>query len=222
MKTLVIAPHPDDELLGPGGTLLRKAAEGFEIGLLFITSADKLLGWSTADCENRQNAINTVRKGLNVDASNYFNLNLPATQLDTLPLGEVIQGIHKVLNQFMPQELLIPHESDIHTDHKITFLAVASAAKVFRSPYIKRILSYETISETDHTLSQRNEFHPNLFVNISSYLERKIELINAYQSEIGAHPFPRSIDSIKALATLRGSQSGAVAAEAFQVLREIC
>ena len=177
MRTLVIAPHPDDELLGPGGTLLRKAAEGVEIGLLVITSASKLAGWSKADEENRQKAILTVREGLNINLSNYFNLNLPSTQLDTLPFGGIIQSISEVLNTFKPQELLIPHEYDIHTDHKITFMAVAAAAKVFRTPYIKRILSYETISETDHTLSHRNEFHPNLFVNISGYLDKKIELI---------------------------------------------
>ena len=108
----------------------------------------------------------------------------------------------------------------MHTDHRIVFDAVIACTKWFRYPSVKRVLAYETLSETDFSLNTNGRFYPNYFINISGYLEKKIELMSIYISEIAKFPFPRSYEAIRALATLRGAASGYIAAEAFQLLKE--
>ena len=100
------------------------------------------------------------------------------------------------------------------------YVAVAACVKWFRYPFVKRVLAYETLSETDFVLRSEDVFAPNYFVDISELLEQKIDIMRNYSSELGIHPFPRSEMSIRALAVLRGAQSGFCFAEAFQLLRE--
>ena len=97
---------------------------------------------------------------------------------------------------------------------------VGACSKWFRYPSVKRVLAYETLSETNFNLNPNATFNPNYFIDISEYLERKLEVLAIYRSELGVFPFPRSAEAIRALATYRGSSSGFVAAEAFQLLRE--
>jgi LmbE family N-acetylglucosaminyl deacetylase len=122
---------------------------------------------------------------------------------------------------FEPEEVFVPHPSDVHTDHRIVFDAVASCTKWFRYPSVKRVLAYETLSETDFGLGTNQAFRPNVFVNIEPYLAEKLQAMDIYVSELGVFPFPRSHEAIRALATLRGAASGFRAAEAFELLREI-
>ena len=116
---------------------------------------------------------------------------------------------------------LIPSFSDAHSDHRVVSEAVISSSKWFRLKGIKRILSYETLSETSFGLSRGNNFNPNVFIDISPFLKQKIKVMNIYKSELGLPPFPRSEENIKALATIRGSESGYLAAEAFELLKEV-
>ena len=221
MKTLVVAPHPDDELLGCGGTLLKKSAEGGTVGWLLITSLAADAGWSQNKIASRDHEIDQVSCGLGILPENLYKLGFPPAQLDQISLTRIISGISKVFQNFQPQEVFLPHPGDIHTDHKITFEAAASCTKWFRYPSIQTVLTYETLSETNFQLSSQNSsFNPNLFVDITDYIQPKLDLLSIYSSEIGAHPFPRSLDSIKSLALLRGSQRGTQFAEAFQILRQ--
>lgn len=218
MKTLVIAPHPDDEILGCGGTLLRRKAEGGVLGWLIVTEMNERDGWPAERILHRDKEIARVAALMGFDQT--FNLRLPAAKLDKLPMGELVSVFSSVFKSFEPEEVLGPHRGDVHSDHRVTFDAAAACVKWFRCPSVRRVLAYETLSETEFGLSGETAFQPNYFVDIGGYLERKLEAMAVYQSELGDFPFPRSIEAIRALATLRGSTSGFRAAEAFQLLHE--
>jgi len=218
MKTLVIAPHPDDEALGCGGTLLRRKAEGEELAWLIVTGISEETGWSVEMVQQRDAEIDKVVELVGFDQ--VFNLRLPTMKLDQLSFSDLVNKFSTTFKTFQPEEVFVPHRSDIHTDHKLVFDATASCAKWFRCPSVKRILAYETLSGTEFCLDPNQFFQPNYFVDISEFLEHKLEILAVYQSELGVFPFPRSIEAIRALAVLRGATSGFMAAEAFQLLRE--
>ena len=218
MKVLIVAPHPDDEVLGVGGTILRYKSQGYSVAWLIVTSVSEKYGWSHKKISERTSKINEISTFFNFDR--VFQLGLPTTMLDTLPLGDIVQKLATVINDFCPDEIFIPHLGDIHTDHKIVHNAMLSCTKWFRYPFITKILAYETISETDFGLDINQSFIPNVFVDISDHLDQKIYAMEIYDSEVGSFPFPRSKEAIEALARVRGAASGFVAAEAFQLLRE--
>lgn len=220
MRTLIIAPHPDDELLGCGGTLLRRVAEGGTAGWLLMTAMTEEAGWSHARIKQRAMEIERVREGLGVDARHFYALGLATADLDQVPMGTLVARVSQVFKAFVPEEVLLPHPGDVHSDHRVTFEAASACTKWFRYSSVKRVLTYETISETDVGLDLQRSFQPNVFVDINRYLERKIELMKWYPSEMGEFPFPRSEGAVMALARLRGAQSGFESAEAFQLLRE--
>ena len=220
MKIVVIAPHPDDELLGCGGTLLRRKHEGATLGWMIMTKISEDTGWSKNSVQERKNEIEQVRKGLGVQPEHLFQLGFPTTKLDTFPMGELIAKVSEVFQIFQPEEVFIPHQGDVHSDHRITFEAVSACTKWFRYPSVKRVLAYETLSETEFSLDPSKAFKPNVFVDISLNLEKKLELLNIYSSELGEFPFPRSETTVRALAQFRGSSSGFKSAEGFELLLE--
>lgn len=215
---LCIAPHPDDEVLGVGGTLLRRKAEGAKVAWLIVTGITVETGWSEKKVKQRADEVRRITEFFGFDE--VFTLNFPTTQLDRVPMGDLVAGISEVFKTFEPEEVFVPHPSDVHTDHRIVFDAAASCTKWFRYPSVKRVLAYETLSETDFGLSVDQGFRPNVFVDIGPFLEGKLQAMEIYASELGAFPFPRSLEAIRALATVRGAASGFNAAEAFQLLRE--
>ena len=219
MKTIVIAPHPDDEVLGVGGTLMRRKAEGVKMAWLIVTGITAEAGWSGEKIKQRADEIKCVTELIGFDS--VFELNFPTTQLDQVPMSDLIAAISNVFKIFEPEEVFVPHPSDVHTDHRIVFDAVASCTKWFRYPSVKRVLAYETLSETDFGLGANQAFRPNVFINIEPYLPEKLQAMDIYVSELGVFPFPRSHEAIRALAILRGAASGFKAAEAFELLREI-
>ena len=219
MKTLIVAPHPDDEILGCGGTILRKVFEGETVGLLFMTSMIESEGWSKAQISTRIKELSEIQKKLKIDKKNFFELNLPAAKLDTLPLGDIIAKTFKVFKSFQPDEVFLPHPGDVHSDHRICFEASIPCTKWFRLNSIKRVYTYETLSETDVLTNESKLFVPNTFIDISNTLKEKIKLLKIYKSEVKKFPFPRSEKAVKSLAEYRGSQSGFLAAEAFQLLK---
>ena len=219
MTTLVVSPHPDDEVLGVGGTLLRRKAEGASLGWLIMTRISVEAGWSSEKVLKRQQEITQISELFGFDS--VFELGYSTTQLDQIPMSELINAVSGVIKSFTPNEIFVPHSSDIHSDHRVTFEAVASSTKWFRSPSIKRVLAYETLSETDFGLRPNTGFQPNVFMNIEGHLEKKLRAMGIYSSELEEFPFPRSNQAISALAILRGASSGFKEAEAFELLREI-
>lgn len=218
LRTIVISPHPDDETLGVGGTLLRRKAEGGSIAWLIVTTITVEGGWSEERIKERAREIQQVKKSYEIDE--VYTLNFPTTLLDTVPMSDLIEAVSDVFKTFEPEEVFLPHPADIHTDHGVVFNAVSACTKWFRYPSVKRVLAYETLSETDFGLGTDQDFRPNVFVDVTDFVAKKLSIMDIYASEVGEFPFPRSHEAIWALATLRGAASGYKAAEAFELLRE--
>lgn len=219
-KVLVIAPHPDDETLGCGGTLLKHKASGDKIHWLIVTGIDEEAGYSAKRISTRSQEIKTVSTMYGFDS--VVNLNLPTTRLDIIPMHQLVEMIGDAILKIMPEILYVPFSGDVHTDHQVVFQAVAACSKWFRFGSIKRILAYETLSETDFAISpESNAFAPNVFVDINECLQEKLQIMQIYKSEMGLFPFPRSEKAIIALSQIRGAAAGCEAAEAFMLLKEI-
>ena len=219
-KILAVAVHPDDETLGCGGALLKHKKNGDEIYWLIITSVNVENGWKKENIESRQEEIDKVSEMYGFSA--IHNLSFPTTRLDTIPMKDLISEISKIIQKVEPDIIYVPNRSDIHTDHQVAFKAIMSCTKVFRNSFIRKILMYECLSETEFSPSlQTDSFIPNVFVDITDFLEEKIKIMNLYRSEMGAFPFPRSAENIRALATYRGATAGVEAAEAFVLLKEV-
>ncbi|MEA4830967.1 hypothetical protein SDC9_14622 [bioreactor metagenome] len=217
---IVIAPHPDDETLGCGGTILKHIAYGDNVYWLIVTSIDEQHGFSKEKVDQRNKEIEKVCKIYPfIDT---FKLNIPTATLDQVSKGELVNKFGHIFNKVCPDIIYLPFKGDVHSDHKIVFDAAVSCTKWFRYSSIKRVLCYETISETDFGLdpTERN-FFPNVFVDITPYLEKKLKAMKIYKSELGTHPFPRNEKVIRSLAMVRGAASGCDFAEAFVLLKEI-
>ena len=146
-------------------------------------------------------------------------MTYPTTKLDTVPIGDIVGDIARVAREIKPNIVYLPFPGDAHTDHRVVFDASAPLSKHFRYPFVEEVRVYETPSETDFGFSPiEAPFRPNLFVNISDTLTRKLEAIQLFPHEIGTHPFPRSLTQVESLARVRGGAAGFSAAEAFMVL----
>ena len=219
-KIIVIAPHPDDETLGCGGSLLKHKEHHDEIYWLIVTSMKEEDGWETSEVEKRRDELNEVSNAYGF--KKIFNLDFPTTKLDLIPINALVTSISKVVDDIKPNTIYIPNRSDIHSDHRKTFESAMSACKSFRMDFIKKILMYECLSETEFASSlQENAFSPNYFVDISKYLEEEINILKVFKSELREFPFPRSEINIRALASYRGATANVKAAEAFVLIKEI-
>ncbi len=218
-RVLVVAPHPDDETLGCGGTLLKHNAMGDKIFCLFVTNISIDQRYGSRRIAQRQREIDSVAKEYGMEK--ILKLDYPAAELDTIPLGHLVEKIQQALVELTPSVVYIPNRGDIHSDHTITFTAAISAIKTFRCPFVQSVMMYETVSESEFAPPLfEAAFLPNSFSDISDFLAKKIEIMQIYKSELGAHPFPRSIENITALATLRGATAGFKYAEAFMMIKE--
>tara|TARA_B110000014_G_C19671535_1_gene352579 strand:- start:12 stop:563 length:552 start_codon:yes stop_codon:yes gene_type:complete len=168
----------------------------------------------------KEKEIEEVSKAYNFDSTS--RTKFLTSELDSAPRKEIIQVISKVFEEIQPNYLYLPFKNDIHSDHSIVFDAAASCTKSFRYPYIRRVMIYETISETEFSIRpDKEQFKPNLWIDISDYIDKKVEIMSLYESEIGKEPFPRSEQNIRSLANFRGSTAGVLSAEAFILLKEI-
>jgi N-acetylglucosamine malate deacetylase 1 len=217
---LIVAPHADDETLGCGGTILRAINEGHNVHWLLVTGMSSESGFSLRQIETRKNEIEKVSAMYGFTSIHELNL-APAT-LETLPKGDIIGPISSIINKIKPDEIYTVYRNDAHSDHEIVFDAVMSSSKSFRQTFIKRILAYETMSETDFGMKPEDGgFRPNAFIDISLYLNKKLDILEQFESEIGEFPFPRSRKALESLAYVRGVQSNFNAAEAFMLLKEV-
>jgi len=218
MNILVVSPHPDDETLGAGGTIFRMLAEGHKVYWLNITGVE-LYGAITEE-EKILVKKQVIEIGHFYGYTEIFNLNFPTTKLDTIESSIAISKISEIIKKVKPNWIILPDYNDAHSDHKYVFDWCFASSKVFRFPYINKILTMEVPSETNFGRPEQ-PFHPNLFIDITQYINNKLMAMQIYKSELKEHPFPRSVDAIYALATLRGSMAGVKYAEAFKIIKEI-
>lgn len=208
--TLVFAPHNDDELLGAGGTIIKLVKNGYDITVCEVTSGPS---FQVIQAE----ALNAHKT---MGVKNSVFLNFPSCKLEEIPKTQINDAFCKVVRDTKPEIVLLPHYGDMHLDHRWVAEAAMVAVRPLEAPFIKTILAYETLSETEwNAPSVRNTFIPNVWVDISEELAGKIKAMECYQSQLRAFPHPRSLKAIKALAEYRGSTIGAEAAEAFMLIR---
>ena len=207
---LVFAPHPDDEVLGVGGTILRRKAEGNNVVVCIVTK--------NKDYKIRKKEAELAHAIMGVDSSEF--LELPDLGLDSVPHDIFTDAIRCVLNKYKPSEIYMPYSGDIHVDHKAlaSAILVAIRPKYNFSPSIAYM--YETMSETGLDFGQSyTHFQPNVYIDISGFLSQKLDALSVYSSQIGEEPCSRSIMAIDALAKYRGAQAEMNAAEAFTLVR---
>jgi LmbE family N-acetylglucosaminyl deacetylase len=219
-KVIIISAHPDDETLGAGGTILKHKKNGDEVHWLIVTDVFENEGFSNDRVLSRKQEIEDVSKLYSFN--NVYNLGYPTMKLNDTTLFELVNKISLIFQEIQPETIYVMNRSDAHSDHRIVFDAVLSCTKSFRYPYVKKVFMYECLSETEFApILPERVFQPNYFVDISDFLNKKIQIMKIFDSELGEHPFPRSIKNIEALATFRGATIGVNYAEAFQVIKYI-
>lgn len=216
---LVAAPHPDDETLGCGGTIVRHVADGDEVHWMIATDMSGP-EYSPARAGAREREIDAV--AAHYGFAGVHRLGFPAATLDAVPMAERVAAVSQVVRAVAPATVYLPSPGDAHSDHAALFEAAQACTKWFRYPSVRRVRIFETLSETGFCLDPRVAvFRPNLFVDISGHLDAKLAALAIYAGETGEHPFPRSAHAVRALADLRGTAAGVAHAEAFESVREV-
>jgi LmbE family N-acetylglucosaminyl deacetylase len=219
MKVLVLAPHPDDEVLGVGGTIARLSKEGNEVTAVIVTK-----GWEplfpNSLVEKGRAEARKANEILGVKSLHF--MDLPVTKLNQVPTHELNEKFDLLMKEERPAMVFLPFYGDRHEDHRQVFNACMVALRpTANGKPVQRILCYETISETHWSTPYIDPcFEPQLWVDISKYLPTKLQAAQQYQSQLQQEPNARSLEALTALAKWRGSTAGMFAAECFVIIRE--
>jgi len=224
-NTLVIAAHPDDEVLGCGGTISRLADEGDEVYIAIL--GEGITARHPEQKKTNHDALgvlhNTSKKVSKLlQAKDLFLYHLPDNRFDTVPLLDIIKQVEKLIDQLQPNTIFTHHCGDLNIDHEITNRAVITATRPISGCSVKKIYAFEIPSSTDWAFGQfHRSFQPNVFFDIETTLETKLNAMKLYASEVKSFPHPRSLTALEAVARRLGSIVGYKAAEAFELIREI-
>ena len=223
LKALVIAPHPDDEVLGAGGFIRKITEQGGSVDLLIVTGSGEGVHpiWPPKSWKISKSETKRAANILGID--NIFYSNLPAAILDNYPNYKINKSIDFVIKKVDPELLIIPYHHDLHIDHyKVSYASlVASRPYLNVDNKLRKIIAYETLSETNLFPSIiNNSFSPDLYVDITETIKFKIEAMKQYESQCQSDLMPRSPKAIESLAHLRGTFIGVSHAEAFITLYE--
>jgi len=218
-KTLVVAAHPDDEVLGCGGLIAKLINQGEQVRVVFIAEGTscryEALNKKVQEEINFRNQCSIeAMKSLGVSSHNFYNL--PCGRLDKEPMIEIAKIIENEISDFIPTTVLTHSSNDVHNDHKITYRAVLQATRPV-GKIVKNLLSFEILSSTEWNYIEA--FKPNIFVDVTSTINAKINAMHYYSTEQPKYPHPRSDQGIRSLASMRGSQSGVEYAEGFKIIR---
>ena len=217
-KILVVAAHADDEVLGCGGTLARHVAEGDEVHVVFMADGVRSRSADQANqLKYRKQARDEALRILGV--AECYALDFADNCMDSIPLLDVVQSLEPIIEAVQPVRVLTHHFGDLNVDHRITHQAVMTACRPVPDNIIKEILGFEVLSSTEWATPAKEQFLPNLFVDISNYISIKIEAANAYDIEMRDKPHSRSFENLTALSTYRGHSVGVNYAEAFTAYR---
>lgn len=219
MRVLVVAPHPDDEIIGVGGTIAKRTKAGDEVFVCIVTKGQELM-FKKDFIEQGRKECRKADAILGVKETIF--LDFPAVMLETVPRYELNRKISEVIQTIRPDEVYIPHRGDMQLDHQLVVDASMVALRPKHKHVVKRIYAYETLSETGWNIPNvTNEFIPTVYENITDTYLEKLNAINIFQSQLNDFPAARSIGAIEALAKYRGSIVNINVAEAFSLIREI-
>lgn len=222
MNILVVAAHPDDEVLGCGGTIARLAEEGHTVHILILGVGITSRYANPDDAKPGELQIlhgQAKNAGASLGAKEVSLMNLPDNRFDTIPLLDIVKIVEEHIDRVKPEIVYTQHGGDLNIDHACTFRAVLTATRPMTGNPVKKVLGYEVGSSTEWSFQQFSPvFRANVFSDISGTLEKKIRAMEMYESEARAFPHPRSPEALRAQATHWGSVSGLMAAEAFSLI----
>jgi LmbE family N-acetylglucosaminyl deacetylase len=221
VKVLTVAAHPDDETLGAGGTMARLAGMGHEVWVCILTDG--------VTARHRHVEVQkecAIRAADVLGVANVIFCGFPDQRLDTMSLLDVIAPIEKCIGELRPDVVLTPFKEDANQDHRIAFQASLVAARPVEGTSIRRLLCYETASSTEWAAPfAGSTFSPNVFVDITSTLAKKLEAMRSYEKsftgEMRPYPHPRSYEALDAYARRHGAVAGVHAAEPFMLVRQV-
>ena len=219
MNVLVIAPHDDDEVLGVGGTIAKHVSRGDNVYVCIVTSGMPPL-FTDEDMEVLAQETKRVHSFLGIKHT-YF-LGFPAAMLEDVPRYKLNQSLMDVIFETKPDVVYIPHFGDMQKDHTLTAEAAMVGLRPKYDHVVKQVYAYETLSETEWNIPHgKNVFIPNVYSDISDFLEIKLQAMAMYTTQLADFPNPRSLEAVSSLAKLRGSTINKEAAEAFYLIRGI-
>ncbi len=217
---LVVAAHPDDEVLGCGGSIARHRKQGDEVSVLIMADgvSSRKSDVQAVEIEGRRQCARRANAILGV--SDLTMLSYPDNRMDQVPLLDIIQDIEQVVARCRPGIIYTHHAGDVNIDHRRVHDAVMAVCRPQPGFCVRQVLFFETPSSTEwRSPASMAPFAPNWFVDVSDYLPKKLAALSAYADELRAFPHPRSIEAVEHLARWRGATVGVAAAEAFELGR---
>lgn len=215
---LVVVAHPDDEVLGCGGTIAKHVAKGDQVQIVFMADGVGSRGpGGSEEYQPRNQARDEALATLGV--SRHHTLDFPDNRMDSLPLLDVVQALELIIEQVQPTRVYTHHHGDLNVDHRVTHQTVMTACRPVPGNSVREILTFEVMSSTEWATPGFATFVPNTFVDISDHVQTKLEALAAYDMEMRPTPHSRSISHLESLAKHRGNCVGVEAAEAFELVR---
>lgn len=225
MKILVVAAHPDDEVLGCGGTIARYARDGHDVFVAILGEGEtsrRSAGEQVDEQKLEALGANAKAAAKALGVSELITTHLPDNRFDSIPLLEVVKVVESLIDRLRPEVIFTHWAGDLNIDHVITHRAVMTATRGMTGGSVRELYAFEVPSSSEWAFGQfEGAFNPNVFLDISATLQHKLDAMNCYKSESRSFPHPRSHEALTALAQYRGSASGLDAAEAFQLIRRI-
>lgn len=234
MKILVISAHPDDEVLGAGGTILKHAQSGDEVKIIIMATGimarrksglknDTNYSPTNSELSKMKKEIQLLKKDAKraaktLNVSNISFYDLPDNEMDSIPLLKVVKIIENEIKNEKPDRIYTHHRNDLNIDHRIVFQACLTASRPINKKHIE-LISFEVPSSTEWNYP--NTFNPNYFVKIDKQISKKINAMKCYKTELQKFPHTRSLEYLKINANRWGAISGNIAAEAFEIVRKI-
>jgi len=225
VNVLVVAAHPDDEVLGCGGTIARLSKAGHKVHIAIL--GEGITSRYEQPERAEQESVRTLheqcaRAAEALGAQPPLMFSLPDNRFDTVPLLEIAKIIEGVIEQVNPQVIYTQHGGDLNIDHVMVYRATLTATRPLPGSQVRSVYAFEVASSSEWAFQQFSPaFHPNVFVDVSATLEQKIRAIECYENEVRAFPHPRSPEALRVIAQRWGSVAGLPAAEAFQLVRSI-
>lgn len=225
MNILIVAAHPDDEILGAGGVACWHLAKGDRVSSLILGEGitSRFLKRSEARHHQVRKLQERSKKALHyLGVRRNFYFQLPDNRFDSVDFLDIVKIVESVKKQVRPNIIYTHHPGDLNIDHRLTCHAVVTATRPMPKESVKRILAFEIPSSTEWNFAHpEHAFTPNVYVDISKYLNTKVKAFQRYVSEVQPGTHPRSLKGIQTLAIWRGLQVGVKAAESFQLIRDI-
>ncbi len=227
MRALIVAAHPDDEVLGCGATAARLVREGHQVNIAILAEGITSRSLTREEADAAQ--VRTLRghaqkaaKILGVEESSLSLHGLPDNRLDSVPLLDVVKMVEEIVKRVAPERIYTHHPGDLNIDHAVVSRATMIATRPMQGCPVKEVYQFEVPSSTEWAFQQfEPAFRPNVFMDVSETLELKVKAMACYESEARTFPHPRSAEALRVIAKRWGTVVGCDAAEAFQLVRAV-